>query len=167
MLKPLCAIYCSALPKEVRGKTDTSQMGKKISLLIQKDPIIKITTALIKVYFQICTMFTRLIHPTFVETNIILFTDPPFNVGAASVIHRTGAPRLWWGHSHRVNQPLPHTVPVSQTSHGHSSAPSTKPKTQIQDQLLSQGESWSQVRVCRANLNHHKSYGYKQQKRFP
>lgn len=70
---------------------------------------------------------------------------------AALVIHRTGAPRLWWGHSHRVNRPLPHTVPVSQTSHDHSSAPSTKPIPwpKIRPQ---RGRSESRVRVHRVNF---------------
>lgn len=48
-------------------------------------------------------------------------------------IHRRRPPRLWWGHSRRVNQPLPHTVPVSQSSSSSSShahcAPSTEPRT--------------------------------------
>lgn len=103
-------------------------------------------------------ILNRLIHHILVESNIILFTVPWFNVRAGSVIHRTGAPRLWWGHSHRVNQPLPHTVPVSQTSHDHSSAPSTKPKPWSKICFCHRW-SWSEVRVYRANLNHHKSCG--------
>lgn len=73
-------------------------------------------------FFKYTKIFTRLI------CNMFVSTVPWFNDQAASVIHRTGAPSLWWGHSLRVYQTLPHTVPVSQTSHNHSSAPSTEPK---------------------------------------
>lgn len=57
-----------------------------------------------------------------------------FFKNSSTNIHRRLALRLWWGHSHRVNQALPHTVPVSQSSssssssHGHSCAPSTEPR---------------------------------------